>query len=80
MPRTRLDKSNEKHADLKTLLWGKVKKDNAPLQDGADRLGMSASTLSRRCKDPGTMTVDELLNFGRKFHVPIEDLRAALRY
>ena len=80
MPRTRMDASNEKHAGLKTLLWGNIKRDNAVLQDGAAKLGMSPSTLSRRCKDPGTMTVDELLNFGRKFHVPIEDLRATLRY
>lgn len=78
MPRTRLD--NERHGALKTMLWGNIKRDNAILQDGAAKLGMSASTLSRRCKDPGTMTVDELLNFGRKYHIPIDELRAALRY
>ena len=77
MPKT---KQYDPLAYLKTILWGKVKEDNATLQEGAERLGMSASTLCRRCKNPGTMTVDELLNFGRKFHVPIEDLRAALRY
>ncbi|MBP3633142.1 MAG: hypothetical protein J6J43_01025 [Oscillospiraceae bacterium] len=80
MPRTRLDKSNEQHAEVKTLLWGNIKRDNANLQDGAAKLGMSASTLCRRCKDPGSMTLDEFLNFGRKYHVPIETLRRVLRY
>lgn len=78
MARTNLDK--EPNATLKTLLWGHIKRDNALLTDGAAKLGMSASTLSRRCKDPGTMTVDELLNFGRQYHVPIDELRAAIQY
>jgi AraC-like DNA-binding protein len=78
MPRTILD--YERNAQLKTLLWGHIKRDNAVLEDGAKKLGMSPSTLSRRCKDPGSMTVDELLNFGRKYHVPIDELRQALRY
>ena len=78
MPKTILCK--EKHGALKTLLWGTVKQDNAPLEEGARKLGMSASTLSRRCTNPGTMTVDELLNFGMKYHVPIEEIRSALRY
>ena len=78
MPRTNLDKQpNEK---LKTLLWGRIKRDNAALEAAAKKLDMSLSTLSRRCKDPGSMTVDELLKFGRRFHVPIDELREALRY
>lgn len=80
MPRTRLDKNNERHKVLKTLLWGNIKRDNASLQDGASKLGMSISTLCRRCKDPGTMTVDELLNFGRKYNIEIGELREAIRY
>ena len=62
------------------LQQGRDERDNAVLEDGAKKLGMSPSTLSRRCKDPGSMTVDELLNFGRKYHVPIDELRQALRY
>ena len=78
MPRTILGR--EKYVALKTLLWGTIKRDNAPLEDGAKKLGMSSSTLSRRCTNPGAMTVDELLNFGRTYHVPIDELRSALRY
>ena len=80
MPRTNLGKTKEPYSDLKRLLWGVVKKDNAPLQEGAAKLGMSASTLCRRCKDPGSMTVEELLKFGRKYHIPIDDLRAVIQY
>lgn len=78
MPRTRLDK--QKNERLSLLLHGHIYNDSGNLTEGAEKLRMSLSTLSRRMAQPGTFTIDELLNFGRKYHIPIEDLRAALHY
>jgi len=41
---------------------------------------MDHRTLCRRLQKPGDFTVDELLDLCRKYHVPIDELRAALRY
>lgn len=42
---------------------------------------VSARTeATRRFKDPGTLTLDELTALGCGLHIPIEELRAAIRY
>ena len=78
MPRTRLD--NKKNDALGVLVNGYVYKAGGSLADGAEKTGLSRATLCRRLAEPGDFTIDELLNFCRKYHVPIEDLRAAIRY
>lgn len=80
MPRTRLDDLGKKHKAMKALLCGQIYQDGGTLETAAPKLGTSPATLSRRCRDPGKLTIDELLNFGRKYHIPIEELRAAIRY
>ena len=78
MPRTRLDK--KKHDALGVLVNGYVYKDGGSLTDGAEKTGLSRATLCRRLAKPGDFTIDELLSFGRKYGVPIDELRAAIRY
>lgn len=78
MPRTRFDK--EKNEALGVLVCGYVYKGGGTLADGSEKTGLSRTTLCRRLAQPGGFTVDELLDFGRKYHIPIEDLRAAIRY
>ena len=78
MPRTRLDR--KKNDALGVLLNGYVYKDGGNLTTGSEKTGLSRATLCRRLAAPGNFTVDELLDFGRKYQVPIEDLRAAIRY
>ena len=78
MPRTRFDK--KKHDKLSVLVCGNDYKDGGTLADGADKTGMSRATLCRRLAQPGGFTVDELLKLGRQYHIPIEDIRAAIQY
>ena len=43
-------------------------------------IGRGTATMTRRLEDPGSLTLDELTALGRGLHLPIEDLRAAIRY
>ena len=43
-------------------------------------LGKSENTVRSRLKNPGELTVDELVRLGRKLAIPIEELRAAIQY
>ena len=78
MPRTKLDK--KKHDALAVLITGHVYKDGGGLKEGAKMLGCDTSTLCRRLSKPGNFTIDELLALARGYHIPIEDLRAAIRF
>ena len=44
------------------------------------RKGFSGDTIRNRYEKPGDFTVDELLYMGRKLEIPIEELRACLKY
>ena len=46
----------------------------------AGMAGFSIRTLQKRKKDPSKFTVEELRKLGRGLHIPIEEMRAALRY
>lgn len=78
MPYTRLDK--KKNEELAVLINGYIYKFDGNLKIATEKTGISRNTLSRRLSKPGDFTIDELLNIGRKYHIPIEDLRAAIRY
>jgi|GEM_PF-2402274 len=82
MPYTRLQKANErkKHYALGLLIIGTVKVTNRERRELAKMMGCSESTVWRRLSEPGTLTVDELTALGRGLHIPIEELRAAIRY
>lgn len=78
MPRTRLDK--KKNEALAVMVNGYVHKDSGTIRDACDKMQKEYRTMCRRLADPGTFTIDELLTFGRKYNVPIDELRAAIRY
>ena len=78
MPRTRFDK--KKNQELGILLSGYIHFDGGSVSKASEKTGMSRQTLSSRLSKPGDFTIDELLYLCRQYHVPIEDLRAAIRY
>ena len=77
MPRTRLDKNAN---PLEVLLRGHITAGGGDLKTGAEKIGMCHSTLCRRLMNVQTLTLEELLRIGRRYHSPIEDIRAAIRY
>lgn len=78
MPRTRFDK--KKNEALGVLVNGYIYKEGGTLATGSEKTGISRATLCRRLAKPGDFTIDELLDLCRKYHVPIDELRAAIRY
>ena len=46
----------------------------------AKKMEMGEGTLRRRKAEPETITVGELIKMGKLLNIPIEDLRAAIRY
>jgi len=78
MPRTRFDK--KRNEALSVLVHGYIYKDGGNAKQAATKVQMDHRTLCRRLQKPGDFTVDELLDLCRKYHVPIDELRAALRY
>lgn len=78
MPRTRLDK--KKHDALSVLVNGYVHKDNGTIKQASQKLRKDYRTVCRRLSDPGSFTIDELLDFARKYSVPIDEIRAAIRF
>lgn len=79
MPRTK-PLVKPRHQELRVLLSGTVKVSGKERSDLAKMMGCSNPTVTRRFKDPGSMTLDELTALGRGLHIPIDDLRAAIRY
>lgn len=78
MPRTKLDK--KKNEALSVLVNGYIYMNNGTAKEAAERLQRDYRTLCRRLENPGNFTIDELLDLGRKLHIPIDELRAAIRY
>ena len=79
MPRVNLGRKPENDALVK-LIWGAAAAENAGHGKMADIAGFSIRTLQERKKDPSKFTVEELRKLGRGLHIPIEEMRAALRY
>lgn len=79
MPRVNLGRKPENDALIK-LIWGAAAAENVCQRKMADIAGFSIRTLQLRKKDPSKFTVEELRKLGRGLHIPIEEMRAALRY
>lgn len=79
MPRVNLGRNvaNEK---LVALIWGQA----AVLELSTTQLGekakVSRSKMYELKKNPENMTIGELRRIGRALGIPIEDVRAAIRY
>ena len=68
------------HYKLRVLLRGTMKAKGVGWDDLEDILKCSRPTAHRRMTNVGTMTLDELLSLGRGLHIPIDELREAIRY
>lgn len=79
MPRVNLGRNvaNEK---LVGLLWGQAAVQGLSTTQLAERANISRAKLYSLKKFPENMTVGELRRIGRVLGIPIEDLRAAIRY
>lgn len=79
MPRVNLGRNvaNEK---LVGLLWGQAAVQGLSTTQLAERAKISRAKLYGLKKSPENMTVGELRRIGRVLGIPIEDLRAAIRY
>lgn len=80
MPRTRLSMRQPPHAKLGQLIAGAAYMRKQSTADLGAALGKSENTVRSRLKNPGELTVDELVRLGRKLGIPIEELRAAIQY
>lgn len=79
MPRTKMDKK-PKHYELRVLLSGTVTTTERTRPELEKMIGRSGPTVTKKLKDPGLLTLDELTALGRGLHIPIDELRAAIRY
>lgn len=79
MPKTKLQR-DPPHRAMRILLEGWRQTSGKERPELARMMGCSMQTVSRRFKNPGDLTLDELTALGRGLHIPIEDLRAAIRY
>ena len=79
MPMTKLQRK-PRHFELSVLITGTVKTNETDRASLARMMGCSEPTVTRRFKDLGSLTLDELIALGRGLHIPIDDLWAAIRY
>lgn len=75
MPRVNLGKS--KYESLASLIYGGAKANKKTQAELAERLGVSARTISSRLAKPEEFTLKEIGIIGRYIGVDIEVLRAA---
>lgn len=80
MPRVNLNRKNDPQAKLGILLQGCIKQQRLTLEDVGHTIGASDDTARRRMRNPGDLTVSELVSLAKALHIPIDDLRAAIRY
>lgn len=80
MPRTTISMRQPPHAQLGQLLSGAAFMRKATMDDMGRAIGKSGRTMQERMRSPGDLTVDELVRLGRKLAIPIDELRAAIRY
>lgn len=80
MPRTNLQTRQPPHAQLGQLIAGAAFMRRMSTADLAAAIGRSENTARTRLKNPGDLTVSELTRLGRTLGIPIDELRAAIRY
>ena len=80
MPRTKLQTRQPPHAQLGQLIAGAAFMRRMSIADLAAAIGRSENTARTRLKNPGDLTVSELTRLGLTLGIPIEELRAAIRY
>ena len=79
MPRVNLGR-NTANEKLIALIWGAAAVHGLTTEQLGDRAHISRTTVARRKAKPEDLTVGELRSLGRALGIPIEELRAAIRY
>ena len=80
MPRTKLDTRNDAHRNLRILINGSADADGRTQDDICRILGMCKASATKYMRNPEKLPLDELMKLGRALCVPIEEMRAAIRY
>ncbi len=80
MPRTNLCKREIPHQRVGALIAGAAIQQDMSIGDLGPIIGASANTARARIKAPGELTLSELTRLGKCLGIPIEELRAAIRY
>jgi hypothetical protein len=80
MPTSNLDKHNDKYGKLGRLINGAVSWDEKTYTEVGAVLGLKWRAAKRYLKNPEKMTVEQLLKLSRRLNIPIDDLRATMRY
>ena len=81
MPRTLLDKHNERYGALGRKLAGAMAYGDIAIEEILNILGHKDPRTARKyIRKPQKLTVEEMLDIGRKAHIPIEELRQCLHY
>lgn len=81
MARTKLEKAlRPKHFKVGRLLTGSAAMLDKSNDDLAKIMKCSPSTVQRRMKCPGDLTLDELTALGRGLDISIDDLRQSIQY
>lgn len=68
------------HEKLGLLLGGTCFQRDLGAADVGRILGCCETTARSRLRHPGDLTVDELTRLAKRLEIPIDDLRAAIRY
>lgn len=76
MPRLSKD---ERMQSVSRLIWGAISTQGLSLDELTDKTGISRSTMFRRKANPETITLGELDKLVRFLHIPIEDVRNAIK-
>ena len=80
MPRTNMCKREVPHAQLGRLLAGAAAVQRADADRLGRALGKCGKTARERIRNPGDLTVSELVAVAKDLRIPIDELRAAIRY
>lgn len=80
MPRTNLCQREKPHQRVGALIAGAAISRGYTIGALGPIICASENTARSRIRNPGSLTVDELVKLGRKLQIPIDELRAAIRY
>jgi len=80
MPKTNLCRREVPHAQLGRLLAGAATVQGADAERIGRAIGKCGKTARERIRHPGDLTVSELTRLAKDLEIPIDELRAAIRY
>ena len=73
----KLKKRTSRYEQLQTLLYGQIRVQGIKPEN---LIGCCRQTEASRLQNIGEMTIDNLLALGRGLDIPIDTLRAAIKY